>query len=175
MSERISKYSEGGPQPIHAADFTAVMASVASSVSIVTTDGPAGRYGQTVSSFCSVSADPPQMLICMRDESPACAAIAANGNFAINVLPEHRDDLADAFAGRPKVGPAYSFKDGDWEADPCGCPAARDATAIFSCAVERSVEAGTHVVFIGRVLGIRRSASWPLVYCARSYGRYKQI
>lgn len=174
MSTHIQKYRSADSQSVRIEDFISAMAYIASSVSIVATDGSAGRYGQTVSSFCSVSAEPPQMLICLRGESPACEAIAANGHFTINVLPEHREDIADVFAGRPKVGPAYSFRRDDWEDDPSGCPTARDATASFSCAVERSVEAGTHIVFIGRVLGIRRSASWPLVYCARGYGRYEQ-
>ena len=50
-------------------NFLQAMRRVASSVTVVTTDGPHGRHGATVSAFCSVSADPPSVLICLRADS----------------------------------------------------------------------------------------------------------
>jgi flavin reductase (DIM6/NTAB) family NADH-FMN oxidoreductase RutF len=45
------------------------MRRVASSVTVVTTDGAAGRFGTTVSAFSSVSADPPTVLVCLFAQS----------------------------------------------------------------------------------------------------------
>ena len=50
-------------------EFIEALRGVASSVSVVTTDGAAGRHGATVSAFCSVSADPPTLLVCLRGQS----------------------------------------------------------------------------------------------------------
>ncbi|GEB48536.1 flavin reductase family protein [Streptomyces cacaoi] len=46
------------------------MGNAATGVTVVTTDGPHGRYGQTVSAMCSVSADPPALLVCVTVRSP---------------------------------------------------------------------------------------------------------
>lgn len=91
------------------AGFLQAMSSVANSVSVVTTDGREGKFGQTVTSFCSVSADPPQMLCCIRGASPVRTAIELNGCFTINVLSENQSSIADAFAGRSTEFPTYNF------------------------------------------------------------------
>ena len=72
--------------PVGAAQFTAAMGLAATGVSVVTTDGPAGRFGLTVSAVSSVSAEPPLVLCCINRKSPAMAAVEANGVFAVNLL-----------------------------------------------------------------------------------------
>ena len=54
--------------------FVEAMSRAVSGVSIVTTDGQAGRFGQTVSAMSSVSADPPLLLVCINRKSPTCTA-----------------------------------------------------------------------------------------------------
>ena len=81
------------------ADFVAAMRGVANSVTIVTTDGPAGRCGATVSAFASVSADPPMVLVCLHAQSTIAALAQENGVFCVNVLPEGAGELAVRFAG----------------------------------------------------------------------------
>src|SRR3982074_2355730 len=66
--------------------FLAAMGLATSAVSVVTTDGAAGGYGQTVSAMCSVSAAPPTLLVCVNRGSPLAAAIAVNECFAVNLL-----------------------------------------------------------------------------------------
>lgn len=56
-------------QPLQRDDFIAAMRQIASTVAVVTTAGPGGKHGATVSSFCSVSADPPTMLVCLHGAS----------------------------------------------------------------------------------------------------------
>ena len=85
------------------ANFIAAMGMAATAVSVVTTDGPAGRFGLTVSAFSSVSADPPMVLACVNRKSPAVAAIDSNGLFAVNVLAADNRGVAETFAGRPQA------------------------------------------------------------------------
>ena len=63
-------------------DFVAAMGLAATGVSVVTTDGPAGRFGLTVSAVSSVSAEPPLVLVCINRKSPAMAAVEAPGGKA---------------------------------------------------------------------------------------------
>ena len=57
--------------------FIKGMRQVASSVAVVTTLGAHGRHGATVSAFSSVSADPPQLLVCLRSASRIAASSAS--------------------------------------------------------------------------------------------------
>ena len=65
--------------------FISAMRRVASSVTVVTTDGPGGRHGATVSAFYSV-ADPPSALVCLKADSRIARSVSArNGVFCVNV------------------------------------------------------------------------------------------
>ena len=79
--------------------FTAAIAAAATGVTVVATDGPAGRFGQTVSAVCRVSASPPMVLACLHSRSPVSDAIRANGVFCVSVLGVQHDVVADTFAG----------------------------------------------------------------------------
>ncbi len=78
------------------------MSHAACTVNIVTTDGPAGRAGVTVSAMASVSADSdwPTLLVCVHHLSPAAAKIVENGVLCVNVLRDDQSYISDTFAGR---------------------------------------------------------------------------
>jgi flavin reductase (DIM6/NTAB) family NADH-FMN oxidoreductase RutF len=152
--------------------FVKAMSNVASSVTIVTTDGPGGRFGQTVSSFCSVSADPPQMLCCIRATTPIREAIELNGCFAINVLSECQSDVSDAFAGRSTKYPVYDFSRIPHGFDENGCPLIEGASSLYSCQIASTIVSGTHVICIGNVTSAKCGADAPLLYRSRGYGRH---
>jgi flavin reductase (DIM6/NTAB) family NADH-FMN oxidoreductase RutF len=151
--------------------FLQAMAEAATSVTLVTTDGPAGRFGVTVSAFASVSADPPMLLACINRRSPATAAITANGGFCVNVLSAEQSDLANVFAGRSERYAPYDFGCADWQRAESGWRLS-NSIASFECALDRDIAAGTHQVLIGRVLATHRDAhadASSLVYARRAY------
>lgn len=149
--------------------FIEAMATAATPVSIVTTDGPAGRFGITVSAVVSVSADPPIVLVCINRKSPAVAAIGVNRVFCVNMLGVDQSRLANCFAGRPDDGEAFDFALGDWREAASGAPVLQTATASFDCALEHSLDAGTHRIVTGSVLRARSSERQPLAYSRRAY------
>ncbi len=151
--------------------FVNAMRGAVTGVNVVTTDGPAGRFGLTVSAFSSVSADPPMVLICINRRSPAGAAVSENGRFCVNVLSTKQRDIADIFAGYPAEGAPYNFTATGWDEGYTGAPSLLDAIATFDCVVESTIDSGSHTVFIGRVLGVKESAGRPLLYTDRAYGR----
>jgi flavin reductase (DIM6/NTAB) family NADH-FMN oxidoreductase RutF len=153
------------------ASFLQAMAEAATGVTLVTTDGPAGRFGVTVSAFASVSADPPMLLACINRKSPAAAAIAANGGFCVNVLAASQCFLADVFARSSERFAPYDFGCADWQRAEGGW-CLSDAIASFDCALDREVPAGSHQILIGRVLATQRGAApdlTSLVYSRRAY------
>ena len=151
-------------------EFIKAMRSVASSVSVVTTDGPAGRHGATVSAFCSVSADPPTLLVCLNSGTRIAQTVAANGQFAVNVLPETERATAERFAGWRDEDDR--FQGADWnEGD---CPALNGAT-VFFCTVEETSIAGSHHVFFGRVEAIQEGQARPLTYFDGAFHRVELL
>lgn len=157
--------------PVGAEEFVAAMGLAATGVSVVTTDGPAGRCGLTVSAVSSVSADPPLVLVCINRKSPAVAALEANGVFAVNLLSAHHRAYAETFSGRPREGRPFDFANHDWRCGDTGLPLVAEATAAFECDTHHSLDAGTHRIFIGRVVAAHRGEADPLVYCNRAFRR----
>jgi flavin reductase len=157
--------------PVDSQDFVAAMGLAATGVSVVTTDGPSGRFGLTESAVSSVSADPPLVLICVNRKSPAVAALDGNGTFAVNLLGADNRAYAETFSGRPREGKPFDFGNHAWRDGETGLPLVGDATAIFECETHDSLDAGTHRIYIGRVVAAHKGDADPLVYCNRAFRR----
>ncbi|SDY95767.1 flavin reductase [Jannaschia faecimaris] len=152
-------------------DFVHAMSRAAATVSVVTTDGPAGRAGVTVSAMTSVSADgdTPTILICVNKGASAADPILANGRFAVNVLTSEQQKVADIFAGRVGAPGDDKFAVGQWRGLVTGAPVL-DALASFDCEVQSTSLVGTHHVIIGSVRAVQVSEEGaPLIYGMRSY------
>lgn len=156
--------------------FGRAVGTAVTGVTVVATDGPGGRAGQTVSAMCSVSHDPPMVLVCVNGRSPINDLITQNGVFCVNVLAIQHDHVADTFAGRPWAGKdRWDFSCGHWDGAESGSPRVRDAIASFDCTVHESIAAGTHNIFIGRVQAIETHQGTPLVYASHAYSRPEPI
>ncbi len=149
------------------------MSRAATTVNIVTTDGPAGRAGVTVSAMSSVSADgtTPTLLVCVHHLSPAAATMLANGCFAVNLLRDDQSHISETFAGRHKAATADKFACAEWLPMMTGSPRVVDPLVAFDCKIQSAQRVGTHHVFIGAVQETCLPASGtPLVYANRAYG-----
>ncbi len=169
--------SDATPSPLRQL-FLDGMSHAACTVSIVTTDGPAGRHGVTVSAMSSVSADSaqPSLLVCVHHKSKACEAIQRNGVFCVNVLREDQSDISDTFAGRIKTADGDKFSCGSWVALKTGSPRIVDPLVAFDCRLEQSLKYGSHRIFIGEVEDIFvEEGGHPLIYANRAYGRPARI
>lgn len=150
--------------------FLQAMGHIACTVNIVTTDGPAGRFGVTVSAMASVSADGPApvLLACVHHLSAAASAIAANGKFCVNVLRHDQAYISDAFAGRTKLDDKFACS--EWLACGNGAPRLADPLAAFECDVMLNQRIGTHHIYFGAVKSLHFGAvGAPLIYAARNY------
>ena len=157
--------------PVNTEYFTSAMGAAATGVNVVTTSGVAGRFGLTVSALASVSAEPPLLLVCVHRKNPSVAAITQNGCFAVNILSEQQSDVARMFSGRPVEGLPYDFSRYDWREGDLGMPLLERAAAHFVCETDTIHDAGTHRIFIGRVVSAYRGEAAALVYANRNFGR----
>lgn len=158
----------GDLQPVARDTFVSAMSRAANGVHVVCTDGLAGREGVTVSSACSVTAEPPSLLACIHHLSAAAEAIEHNGVFCLNVLSAGQRAVSEAFAGRID-GLEDRFSVARWRTLLTGSPVLEGAVAAFDCKVDHMLTEGTHRIFIARVVAAWEGLDLPLVYSRRRY------
>lgn len=150
-------------------EFREAMRLTASGVTVVTTDGEKGRAGLTVSSLCSLSMEPPSVLICVHRENRALTTLLENGQFVANVLAAGQSRVSDSFAGIIPELREDRFSVATWSPVKSGVPALDGALCNFDCRVAQVFDFGSHRIVAGEVIGVRVGASDPLVYSDRAY------
>lgn len=169
MTKAMNHY----PDELLRQQFFEGMSHAACTVNVVTTVGPAGRAGVTVSAMSSVSADTfrPSLLVCVHHMSPAAGAILENEVFCVNVLRDDQSYISDTFAGRIKTEDNDKFSCTEWLTGLTGAPRVKNPLVAFDCSLMHSEQVGTHWVFFGAVedIHVARRGS-PLIYANRAYG-----
>ena len=151
-------------------EFIQAMRGVASSVTVVTTKGLDGFHGATVTAFCSVSADPPTVLICLKSDSRIAKLISENSGFCVNVLPSTSQYIADRFAGRHDADISDRFDGIDCNLESAVAPTIDGSTA-FACKLKQTIDSGSHRVLIGKVVKLIDGISEPITWCHGDYHR----
>lgn len=155
------------------AAFLEGMSRAAASVSVVTTDGPAGRGGVTVSAMTSISADGarPTMLTCLNASSSALPLVLENGCFCINVLRTGQTGISDVFSSRTPAPGGDKFNAVETETMVTGAPRLVEALVSFDCKLISAERFGTHHICIGEVAAVVTAEGEPLLYGLRKYLR----
>ncbi len=149
--------------------FREAMARLGAAVNVVTTDGTAGRHGLTVSAVCSVTDEPPSLMVCVNRRSRSHAMICENAVLCVNVLAGRHEALAARFAGRDDPT-RDRFADARWEVLATGAPLLADASVAFDCRVTLARPIGTHTAFLCEVEALRvHDAAEGLIYFNRGF------
>jgi flavin reductase (DIM6/NTAB) family NADH-FMN oxidoreductase RutF len=149
-------------------DFIAAMGQHVSSVCIITTSHEGVHYGLTATAMSSVCAEPPRLLVCINKTGVTHEKLIASGTFCVNVLSEHQDQVAKAFAGM--LGRDFEkFSVGEWQALSTGAPALLGATAAFDCVLKEVIDQYTHSIIIGEVQQATSTSKDTLLYGARKF------
>ena len=149
-------------------DFKGVLARWASGVSVVTTNHEGLLYGLTVSSFSSLSLDPPLVLVCLHNANRMPDMIRDSGGFAVSILGEDQQAASNYFA-RSGREPTKEFTEIDGAWTPWAQPVVKGATAHLVCQLHALIPQGDHTITIGRVVGARTRPGEPLLYFNRAY------
>jgi len=155
--------------PPDESSFRTVLGHFATGVTIVTAMDGETPVGVSANAFSSVSLDPPLVLFCASHQSTTWPKIEAAGKFAVNILNEHQEDVCRVFA----TPGADRFTRIGWRPSTNGSPILHDSLAFLDCSIERVVEAGDHLVVIGRVheLGVL-SDGGPLIFYRGGFGKF---
>lgn len=148
--------------------FRNAMARLAAAVTIVTTDGAGGRAGFAATAVCSVSDNPPTLLVCLNKASSASSAVSANARICVNVLSQEHEPLSRLFGGKTPVDERFAAA--QWDITGNGSLKLPDALASFDCRIRSVVDGGTHNVLFCEVddIDIRDDGS-ALIYFDRGY------
>jgi flavin reductase (DIM6/NTAB) family NADH-FMN oxidoreductase RutF len=153
---------------VDAGRFRSVMRRWASGVSIVTTRCGPGIQAITVSSFCSLSLDPPLVVICIDHKARSHALLRSERRFAVNILRADQRPLADRAAGRE--GEEGNRLEGVPHATAAtGAPVLEDCLAWLDCVVVAEHEGGDHTLFVGRVEAAGHADGSPLLWFNGAY------
>ncbi|HMS95982.1 MAG TPA: flavin reductase family protein, partial [Tabrizicola sp.] len=138
----------------------------ATGVTVITTRQPDGTpRGFTANSFTSVSLDPPLLLVCLAKSAHSADVFANAPHFAVNILAEDQKAISGLFASRAPD----KFQQCDWTPGHADVPILSGTLAHFSCARHRLVDAGDHLVLIGRVEDFATRDGQPLGYFRGNY------
>jgi 3-hydroxy-9,10-secoandrosta-1,3,5(10)-triene-9,17-dione monooxygenase reductase component len=145
-----------------AAEWRHAMGYFPSGVTIVTTWDGEEPVGSTINAFCSVSLEPPLLLICLDLNNPIRGAFETCRVFGVNFLPEHGGAIARRFAREPLTDRFAEFA---YRRAPGGAPQLDVAPMFIDCALQDIHLAGDHLIAVGRGVRIdERSDATPLLY-----------
>jgi flavin reductase (NADH) len=153
-------------------EFRSAMATLPAAVNVVTTNGPHGRVGITVSAVCSVTDEPPTVVICVNKSSYTHDIFEANGRVCVNVLSADDEELALHFAGATEVPMDQRFGWDRWDHDSEDVPVLRQSLVSLVGHIVAQNDCGSHSVWLVRISRIlQRGETDALVYFQRRFHR----
>jgi len=149
-----------------ARDLRRAFGNFATGVTIVTTlDADGNACGFTANSFTSVSIEPPLLLVNIAKSAFGCDAFTGSRGFAVNILARDQRDLSNRFA----AAGTDKFAHQGWSAAVTGSPIIDDVVAWFDCEHFEQVDAGDHIILLGRVMQYSYNTHAPLGFCRGAY------
>lgn len=161
-------------KPITADQFKLGMRSLAGAVCVITSAHAGHRYGMTATAVCSVSAEPPTVLVCINKNASTHDAIDRSGTYCVNVLRAEDSELSNVFSGAQRG--EGRFRSGAWTRLATGAPVLIDSLASFDCRVVKRVAHGSHTIFLGQVEQILFGKKGkPLLYADGQYAKLASL
>jgi flavin reductase (DIM6/NTAB) family NADH-FMN oxidoreductase RutF len=157
-----------------AQDFRVAMSRLAAGVVMVTCHVGGKPWGLTVSACCSVSMDPPLLLVSLAKGTASAMAIEETGRFGVSILADHNLEVArfGAATGQPKFVEPFC----EPAAGHCESPVVAGALAHVDLSVRQQIAAGDHTIFIGDVeLALAHDRDHPLVFCSRAFHGLREL
>ncbi|MGE4243072.1 flavin reductase family protein [Ramlibacter sp.] len=162
-----------GAATVDARAFRDALGLFPTGVAIITAVSPGGeRLGATVSSFNSVSLDPPLVLFSIAKSAKAFDEWSKVDAYAVNVLSQDQSDMSSRFARpmsnkwegvMPRQG-AYA-----------GLPLLNNSLAWFECKPYAQYEGGDHVIFVGEVMAMQARVGTPPKPLVFYRGQYRRL
>ncbi|MEZ6071493.1 MAG: flavin reductase family protein [Pirellulales bacterium] len=154
---------------VSADEFKQALGTLVSGVTVVTLNNAAGApRGITVTSFTSLSLEPPLVLVCIDHRASVHDDFHVGGRFAVNLLAAEQQSISNQFASSAPdrfAGIAHTLAPG-------GSPFIDGAMTSIECRCTAALEGGDHTIFVGEVECTRFNDAEPLLY---GQGKYQRI
>jgi flavin reductase len=161
-------------KPVDAEQFKTGMRSLAGAVNIITSAHGGHRYGMTATAVCSLTADPPTLLVCINRLATTHGAVTKSKVLCVNVLRAEDWELSTTFSGAQSG--EGRFKSRDWTRLATGSPVLIDALVSFDCRVAKQLVHGTHTIFLGQVEQVLLGKKGrPLLYSEGQYAKLASL
>ncbi len=155
--------------PISKEEFRHALGRFASGVTVVTTKDSGGRlHGITVSAFCSVSLEPPLILVCIEKNTGSHYAFEQSNSFVVNILREDQQYISDRFASYLPD----KFAEVKYHSGIDDLPVLEDVLANLECRLVNSHTSGDHTIYVGEIETVMINDGNPLVYW---HGNYREL
>lgn len=128
--------------------FRNAMASMAAAVTVITTNGSAGRSGITATAVCSITDTPPTIMVCINRNSRTNATLKENQYLCVNILCAEQLEIAKHFAGMTEVPMSDRFMLHNWKEGSQQIPVLEGALANLQGKISSMSEIGTHTLFL---------------------------
>lgn len=153
--------------PLDPDSFRSVLGRFTSGVTVVTATDAAGTpHGMTVSAFCSLSLQPPLVLVCIARDSSILPVLREASYFAVNILTANQEAISRRFAG---LDDANRFHGIGYTQGKFGTALIDDVLAWLECRLVGKHDGGDHEIFIGEVESAHARAERPLLYYRGGY------
>ena len=153
-------------------EFFDSMQRMPGAVTIVTALLGGQKVGLTATAVCSLTASPPQLLVCINRASQSHDKIVAAGAFAVNVLSEVQHEIANRFAAAPQE---KRFEDGKWMELETRAPILEGAVVSFDCEISRIVPIETHSILCGLIKATQQCEEQALLYADKNYQSLRPV
>lgn len=141
----------------------------ATGVTIVSARHNEIQHGMTVTSFTSLSLEPPLVMVSLEKTTRTHGLVDLSGAFGVSILREDQQPISNRFAGLA-TELTNRFAGLQTFTLESGSPLLTDALAWLDCRVTERHAAGTHTIFFGEVIAARSSEGGPpLLYFNRNY------
>ena len=170
MNSSTEKEREQG-MPVDPNNLRLAMRRWATGVTIVSVEYKGIQHGMTVSSFTSVSLEPPTVLVSLERIARTHDLVMKAGSFGVTILSTEQQEISDRFAGR-KTEYENRFLNLNTHILVSNAPFIDGGLAFFDCRVLSTLDSGTHTLFIGEVLAVQfEEGEHPLLYYNQQYRR----
>ena len=158
---------EAKPVGVSLEAFAETFSQVPAAVSVVSTYSKDGRpHGTTVSAFCSLSVDPPLVMVALDRSSDLLKELETSMRFGINVLAAGQEEIGLGCARKGED----KFKGVSWEDDD-GLPRIDDTAAWLACDVQEFMPGGDHLIVVGLITQCEARDEAPLLYHRRAFSQ----
>lgn len=146
--------------------FRQAMGKFTTGVTVITTKANGEIHGMTANAFMSVSLNPKLILISIDEKANMKKYVETAGKFAISILSNTQKEMSAYFAGQIKEKRTIEFDIFN------EMPVIKNAITYVTCTVNKSVQAGDHTLFIGKVTDSAVRSGGPLIFYE---GKYKEL